>query len=88
MCGQTHGVGWGSRNYHPVTQGEDQTDYGEYSVLVLEHLADQAQHPHQFDVDEFLPTWSERLSNGWKQWVCTQTKTTFQQWKMEAGCTN
>ena len=28
MGGQTHGVGWGARNYHPGTQKGDQTDYG------------------------------------------------------------
>ena len=81
MGGLTHGVGWGARNYHPGTVAGDQTDYGEYNVLVLEHLAETATHPHSFDVDEFIPTWSERLTTNWKQWVCTQTKTTFQQWK-------
>ena len=81
MGGLTHGVGWGARNYHPGTVAGDQTDYGEYNVLVLEHLAETAAQPHSFDVDEFIPTWSERLTGNWKQWVCTQTKTTFQQWK-------
>lgn len=28
MGGQTHGVGWGARNYHPGTVKGDQTDYG------------------------------------------------------------
>merc|ERR1719174_2104597 len=78
MGGSTHGVGWGRRNYHPGTKAGDQTDYGEYNVLVLEHLADTAARPHRFDVKEFLPTWQSRLQN-WKQWVCTQTKQTFQQ---------
>jgi ADP-ribosylglycohydrolase len=81
MGGQTHGVGWGARNYHPGTVAGDQTDYGEYNVLVLEHLAEEAANPHPFDVAEFLPVWSERLRTNWKQWVCTQTKTTYQQWK-------
>merc|ERR1711871_559612 len=78
MGGETHGVGWGQRNYHPGTKAGDQTDYGEYNVLVLEHLADTAASPHRFDVNEFLPTWQSRLKN-WKQWVCTQTKQTYQQ---------
>ena len=43
MGGETHGVGWGQRNYHPGTTAGDQTDYGEYNVLVLEYLASQAQ---------------------------------------------
>jgi len=28
MGGETHGVGWGQRNYHPGTVAGDQTDYG------------------------------------------------------------
>jgi len=83
MGGMTHGVGWGARNYHPGTVAGDLTDYGEYNVLVLEHLADESDNPHPFDLDKFLPTWSERLTNNWKQWVCTQTKTTYMQWKKQ-----
>ena len=79
MGGQTHGVGWGARNYHPGTVKGDQTDYGEYNVLVLEHLAKSVDNAHAFDVAEFVPTWQHRLTNGWKQWVCTQTKLTYQQ---------
>ena len=83
MGGQTHGVGWGARNYHPGTVAGDQTDYGEYNVLVLEHLAATVQeheHPRPFSVEEFLPRWQKRLtSGGWKQWICTQTKQTYQQ---------
>lgn len=79
MGGQTHGVGWGARNYHPGTVKGDQTDYGEYNVLVLEHLAAQADNPKPFDVKDFIPMWRQRLTSGWKQWVCTQTKQTYQQ---------
>ena len=68
MGGQTHGVGWGARNYHPGTVKGDQTDYGEYNVLVLEHLAQGVDIPHSFDVSEFIPLWQQRLTNGWK--VC------------------
>ena len=32
-----------------------------------------------FTVEAFIPTWIARLSSGWKQWVCTQTKQTYQQ---------
>jgi len=77
MGGETHGVGWGSRNYHPGTVAGDQTDYGEYNVLVLEHLARIAPQP--FTVEGFLPDWKERITKSWKQWVCTQTKQTYQQ---------
>jgi len=66
MGGQTHGVGWGARNYHPGTKKGDQTDYGEYNVLVLEHLAQSVDNPHSFDVSEFIPLWQQRLTNGWK----------------------
>ncbi len=106
MGGQTHGVGWGSRNvsselslmftvhhdrtfhsslplqYHPGTTKGDQTDYGEYNVLVLEHLATKAADSNKvqsFDISEFIPLWQKRLTNGWKQWICTQTKQTYQQ---------
>lgn len=85
MGGQTHGVGWGARNYHPGTVAGDQTDYGEYNVLVLEYLAHaqtasvKEASSSFFDVDEFIPIWKERLGNGWKQWICTQTKQTYQQ---------
>jgi ADP-ribosylglycohydrolase len=79
MGGETHGIGWGARNYHPGTIAGDQTDYGEYNVLILEHLATSASSPHAFDVAELLPTWKHRLVHGWKQWVCTQTKQTYKQ---------
>ena len=55
MGGQTHGVGWGKRNYHPGTKSGDQTDYGEYNVLVLEHLYEQRDPAHPFEVAEMLP---------------------------------
>lgn len=78
MGGQTHGVGWGQRNYHPGTSAGDQTDYGEYNVLVLEHLAASGSNPHPFSVSEFVPRWQRRLTTGWKQWVCSQTRRALQ----------
>eukprot|EP01047_Picozoa_sp_COSAG01_P023429 COSAG01_NODE_1418_length_10375_cov_38.842254_2_plen_222_part_00 len=39
--GQTHGVGWGARNFHggngngPAKRAGEQTDYGDYNILVL-----------------------------------------------------
>ena len=83
MGGETHGIGWGQRNYHPGTTAGDQTDYGEYNVLVLEHLAAQSAQPHAFEVQEFIPLWQQRLQT-WKQWICTQTKQTYQQVQQSA----
>jgi ADP-ribosylglycohydrolase len=79
MGGETHGIGWGSQNYHPGTVAGDQTDYGEYNVLILEYLATTASNPHPFNVQELIPIWKNRLETNWKQWMCTQTKTAYQQ---------
>lgn len=81
MGGMTHGVGWGERKYHPGAAAGDQTDYGEYNVMVLEHLANTCSGgncPKPFSIQEFLPHWEERLTNGWKQWVCSQTRRAYQ----------
>merc|ERR1712166_511663 len=80
MGGMTHGVGWGERNYHPGAKAGDQTDYGEYNVLVLEHLAVTADPARPFSVPEFLPRWAHRISNGWNQWVCSQTRQAYQKY--------
>ena len=77
MGGETHGVGWGQRNYHPGTVAGDQTDYGEYNVLMLEYLA--KANPGPVSVEGIIPHWQHRLADGWKQWICTQTKQTYQQ---------
>merc|ERR1719174_625491 len=43
--GETHGIGWGARNFHngngvgPAKRAGEQTDYGDYSLLLAEHLA-------------------------------------------------
>lgn len=76
MGGETHGVGWGQRNYHPGTVAGDQTDYGEYNVLVLEYLSGIPDE--EFTVEGFLPVWAQRLQHNWKQWICTQTRRAFQ----------
>merc|ERR1711871_328950 len=88
MGGETHGVGWGARNYHPGTKAGDQTDYGEYNVLVLEHLAATAEPPRPFSVEEFLPRWEQRLTQGWKQWVCSQTRRAYQVHQQGGGIDN
>jgi len=33
MGGQTHGIGWGERNYHPGKTAGGTTDYGDYNVV-------------------------------------------------------
>ena len=80
--GQTHGVGWGARNFHggnglgPAKKAGEQTDYGDYNILVLEHLA---AHPHgRIDLAQLIPRWQERLKT-WRAWMCTQTRQTLQQ---------
>ena len=81
--GTTHGVGWGARNFHdgngngPAKQAGEQTDYGDYNLLVAEHLAATAPS-RPFDVAEFLPRWREALAT-WRSWICTQTRLTYNQ---------
>ena len=79
MGGQTHGIGWGERNYHPGKKAGGTTDYGDYNILVLEHLAASANPPRDFDVAALIPHWQKRLTNNWGSWVCTMTKETFAQ---------
>jgi ADP-ribosylglycohydrolase len=81
MGGQTHGIGWGERNYHPGKSAGGTTDYGDYNILILEHLASQSDSPKPFDVKEILPHWMNRLENSWGSWICTMTKETYVQVK-------
>jgi len=83
MGGQTHGIGWGERNYHPGKKAGGTTDYGDYNILVLEHLASISNPPRAFDVAALIPHWMNRLTNNWGSWICTMTKTTFEQ--IQAG---
>ena len=85
--GQTHGVGWGQRNFHggngngPAKGRGEQTDYGDYSLLMLEHLAAEtaAGKPvARLDLDTLLPRWQEAMRS-WRSWMCTQTRQTLQQ---------
>ena len=79
MGGQTHGIGWGERNYHPGKSAGGTTDYGDYNVVVLEHLSSIAVPPRSFDVSAMIGHWMNRLENGWGSWICTMTKETYAQ---------
>lgn len=79
MGGQTHGIGWGERNYHPGKKAGGTTDYGDYNILVLEHLAAISEPSRPFDVAAMIPHWMNRLENGWGSWICTMTKETYGQ---------
>jgi len=82
--GQVAGHGWGTRNFHdgngvgPAKKAGEQTDYGDYNILVLEHLAKTADPPHPMNLAEFIPTWQERMKT-WRSWMCTQTRTALEQ---------
>merc|ERR1712071_666316 len=73
MGGTTHGVGWGRRNYHPGQKKGDQTDYGEYNILMLEYLAGRESKNvgRRVSVEEMLPVWSKRMNTNWGAWKCT-----------------
>jgi ADP-ribosylglycohydrolase len=81
MGGQTHGIGWGERNYHPGKKAGGTTDYGDYNIVVLEHLANTAEPIQPFSVAKMIPHWMNRLENGWGSWICTMTKETYGQIK-------
>ncbi len=81
MGGTTHGIGWGERNYHPGKKAGGTTDYGDYNILVLEHLAAVSEPKREFDVQALIPHWMNRFENGWGSWICTMTKETYGQVK-------
>ena len=88
MGGETHGIGWGQRNYHPGKKAGGSTDYGDYNILVLEHLASIANPPRSFEVSAIIPHWMNRLENNWGSWVCTMTKETYSQVKNNVSSEN
>ncbi|MGB3750826.1 MAG: ADP-ribosylglycohydrolase family protein [Arcobacteraceae bacterium] len=81
MGGQTHGIGWGERNYHPGKTAGGTTDYGDYNILVLEHLTSLAQKNEVFTLESLIPHWMDRFENSWGSWICTMTKETYSQIK-------
>ena len=74
MGGQTHGIGWGERNYHPGKTAGGTTDYGDYNILVLEHLASLAKKNEVFTLESLIPHWMDRFENSWGSWICTMKK--------------
>ena len=67
-----------SQIHHPRAIAGDQTDYGEYNVLVLEHLHRIA--PGEVSVSAFLPEWKNRIMLGdWKQRISAETRHVFVQ---------
>jgi ADP-ribosylglycohydrolase len=81
MGGQTHGIGWGERNYHPGKKAGGTTDYGDYNILILEHLASLAEKNEVFTLESLIPHWMDRFENNWGSWICTMTKETYSQIK-------
>jgi len=81
--GETHGIGWGGRNFHdgngvgPAKKAGENTDYGDYNILMLEHLAATADSPHRVDLNELVPRWQKSMQT-WRSWKCTQTKQALQ----------
>ena len=85
MGGQTHGIGWGERNYHPGKKAGGTTYYGDYNILVLEYLAKVSDEVRPFSVANMIPHWMNRLENGWGSWICTMTKETYAQVRQGAS---
>jgi len=83
-AGETHGVGWGARNFHngngngPAKKAGENTDYGDYVLLILEHLAKTAKNPHKLSLSELIPFWQKKMQS-WRSWMCTQTRQALQQ---------
>lgn len=88
MGGQTHGIGWGERNYHPGKKAGGTTDYGDYNILVLEHLASMSDEKKDFEISKILPHWMNRFENSWGSWICTMTKETYAQVKQGVSIEN
>lgn len=57
------------------------TDYGDYNILILEHLAAVSEPKREFDVQALIPHWMNRFEHGWGSWICTMTKETYSQVK-------
>ena len=60
---------------HAKNAGEC-TDYGDYNILMLEHLAATAAPPRRVSLDEFVPRWMEALPK-WRACNCIQVPQTY-----------
>lgn len=82
--GETHGVGWGARNFHngngngPAKRAGEQTDYGDYNILIAKHLANTAKAPHRMSLKELIPFWRLEMRH-WRSWICTQSRNALKQ---------
>ena len=88
MGGQTHGIGWGERNYHPGKEAGGTTDYGDYNILILEHLSSLVKRNEVFTLASLIPHWIDRLENSWGSWICTMTRDTYSQIKQNVPLGN
>jgi ADP-ribosylglycohydrolase len=88
MGGQTHGIGWGQRNYHPGKKSGDNTDYGEQNIFLLEYLAETttttpASQHKPFDINDYVTSYWLQQYNGYQSgqcracgaWIDTMVKT-------------
>lgn len=62
MGGQTHGVGWGSANYHPGKTGGDITDAGEVAIFLLDYLVSTNG---RYEFDGYATYWLNQIRNGY-----------------------
>eukprot|EP00961_Rhodomonas_salina_P127806 1722916-Rhodomonas_salina.5 len=86
MGGQTHGVGWGARKYHPGKTAGGNTDYGDSNLYLLEWLGDAyAKKEHTpFSIEKYVnqhwrKQYEGRHSGNCRAcgaWIDTMTKTT------------
>ena len=78
--GETHGVGWGARNFHdgngrgPPKRAGEGTDYGDYNVLMLEHFATMADAAPSarslpdIELADLIPHWQQSMQS-WRSWM-------------------
>ena len=62
MGGKTHGVGWGSANYHPGKKGGDLTDAGEIAIFLLDYLVNTKGF---YEFDGFAQHWLNEIQQGY-----------------------
>lgn len=76
-------VGDGATTIQVKKRG-DQTDYGEYNLLMLEFFSSdkfdfaKSKKERGIDLSALIPVWKSRITKRWGAWKCTQTKQTLQ----------